>query len=105
MIENVAALCDVDSKRAAGAFKLFPNVKRYRDCRMPDREEKHIDAVVVTAPDHACSTALRAVGADLDQAYTQVNNPIPIPLAVQSRYTRPPATASKTPTTLPICSH
>ncbi len=51
--ENIVAFCDVDMKRAADAFKLFPDVKRYRDYRvLLDKEGKHIDAVIVTTPDH-----------------------------------------------------
>ena len=51
--ENIVALCDVDKKRAADAFELFPQAKRYSDFRrMLDQEGKNIDAVVVTTPDH-----------------------------------------------------
>ena len=50
---NIVALCDVDVKRAGTAFEQFPEVKRYRDFRkLLEREEKNIDAVVVTTPDH-----------------------------------------------------
>jgi predicted dehydrogenase len=51
--ENVIALCDVDEKRAAGAFKRFPDAKRFRDYRkMLDALHQTIDAVVVSVPDH-----------------------------------------------------
>ena len=51
--ENIVALCDVDTKRAADAFELFPQARRYSDFRrLLDQEEKNIDAVVVTTPDH-----------------------------------------------------
>jgi len=51
--ENIVALCDVDKKRAADAFELFPQAKRYGDFRrMLDQEGKNTDAVVVTTPDH-----------------------------------------------------
>jgi len=51
--ENIVALCDVDQKYAAGAFKAYPNAKKYRDFRrMLDKEDKNIDAVVIATPDH-----------------------------------------------------
>ena len=51
--ENIVALCDVDTKRAADAFEMFPKARRYSDFReMLDKEEKNIDAVVVATPDH-----------------------------------------------------
>jgi predicted dehydrogenase len=51
--ENVVALCDVDDRRAAEAFKLYPNVPRFKDYRvMLDRMAKSIDAVTVSTPDH-----------------------------------------------------
>ena len=33
MGENIVALCDVDDRRAAETYKLFPNAKRYKDFR------------------------------------------------------------------------
>jgi len=53
MTENLVALCDVDTKLAANAYKMFPQVPRFSDYRrMLDREAKNIDAVIVTTPDH-----------------------------------------------------
>jgi len=53
MTENLIALCDVDTKLAANAYKMFPQVRKYSDYRrMLDKEDKHIDAVIVTTPDH-----------------------------------------------------
>jgi len=50
---EIAYLCDVDDRRAAGAVKKFPKGKYYKDYReMLDREHKHIDAVSVSTPDH-----------------------------------------------------
>ncbi len=50
---NVTALCDVDDNYAAGAYKLFPKAKTYRDFRvMLDKMDKDIDAVMVATPDH-----------------------------------------------------
>jgi hypothetical protein len=51
--ENVAAMCDVNDRRAAEAFKRFPDVPKYRDFRkMLDEKEREIDAVVVATPDN-----------------------------------------------------
>src|SRR5262249_7882427 len=51
--ENIVALCDVDERRAAEAFKKHPKAKRFRDYRkMFDALHGQIDAVVVSTPDH-----------------------------------------------------
>ncbi len=51
--ENIVALCDADYRRAADAFKTYPNATRYKDFReMLEKEEKNIDAVIVATPDH-----------------------------------------------------
>jgi len=56
--QNIVALCDVDSKHAAGTFKRFPNAKKYRDFRkMLEEEDKNIDAVTVATPDHVHAAA------------------------------------------------
>src|SRR2546426_445267 len=58
---NIVALCDVDSRHAAGTFKKFPDAKQYRDFRkMFDEMEKSIDAVVVATPDHFHAVAAMA---------------------------------------------
>ncbi len=58
---NVVALCDVDLRRAQGAFKRFPNAKKYRDFRtMFDVIEKSIDVVAVSTPDHTHAVAAMA---------------------------------------------
>ena len=61
--EVLVAFCDVDDKRAAQTFKAHPEVPRYKDFReMLDKEEKNIDAVTVTVPDHMhAPIALRAM--------------------------------------------
>ncbi|MHC4243252.1 MAG: Gfo/Idh/MocA family protein [Planctomycetota bacterium] len=61
--ENLVAFADVDWKHAAGTFKRYPNVKKYRDFRrMLDKEGNKIDAVTVSTPDniHAVA-AMRAI--------------------------------------------
>jgi len=51
--ENIVALCDVDRARAAGTFEAFPKTDKFRDYRrMFDKLHKHIDAVVISTPDH-----------------------------------------------------
>lgn len=64
--ENIVALCDVDSKRAAATFGEFPKAKQYKDFRRVfDEMEKEIDAVVVGTPDHVHAVAvMRALKAD-----------------------------------------
>lgn len=51
--ENIVALCDVDGRSAAPAFREFPAARRYRDFRkMLDEAGRNLDAVVVSTPDH-----------------------------------------------------
>ncbi len=51
--QNIVALCDVDWRQAGGAFKRYPNARKYKDFReMLDKEDKNIDAVIVATPDH-----------------------------------------------------
>ena len=66
MSENIVALCDVDTQRGAEAFNMFPKAKQYSDYRVLfDKENKNIDAVVVTTPDHhhiPCSVMAMRLG-------------------------------------------
>src|SRR5687768_11488368 len=51
--ENIVALCDVDDRMAVNARKKWPNAPYYRDFReMLEKEQKNIDAVIITSPDH-----------------------------------------------------
>lgn len=51
--ENIVALCDVDQAYAAPVFKKYSQARKYRDFRrMLEKEDKHIDAVIVATPDH-----------------------------------------------------
>jgi predicted dehydrogenase len=51
--ENIVALCDVDDRMAVAARKQWPNAHYYKDFReMLEKENKNIDAVMVTTPDH-----------------------------------------------------
>jgi predicted dehydrogenase len=50
---ELAFLCDVDERRAAGSVKKFPKAKFYKDWReMLDKDGKNFDAVSVSTPDH-----------------------------------------------------
>ncbi len=56
--ENIVALCDVDDKQAAGIYKQYEKVPKYKDFRkMLDKEGRGIDAVIVTIPDFMHATA------------------------------------------------
>jgi len=56
--ENLVALCDVDSARAAKTFEQHPNARQYRDFRkMLDEMHNKIDAVVIGTPDHTHAAA------------------------------------------------
>ena len=51
--EEIVALCDADENMGSGARRNHPNAKFYSDWRqLLDKEEKNIDAVVVSTPDH-----------------------------------------------------
>ncbi len=50
--ENIVALCDVDSAKAAGTFKNFPNAERFKDYRVMLEKRKDIEAVMIATPDH-----------------------------------------------------
>ncbi|MGQ9503934.1 MAG: Gfo/Idh/MocA family protein [Thermogutta sp.] len=51
--QNIAALCDVNERRAAPVFERFPQVPKFRDFRkMFDQLGRTLDAVVVAVPDH-----------------------------------------------------
>jgi hypothetical protein len=58
--ENIVALCDVDQGNLDGAAKIIspvnPNVRLYRDFRKLFDEEKDLDGVTVSTPDHMHST-------------------------------------------------
>ncbi|SEM91529.1 Predicted dehydrogenase [bacterium A37T11] len=50
---DIAFLCDVDDRRAANSVKRFPKAKYYKNYReLLDKEQKNIDAVSVSTPDH-----------------------------------------------------
>ena len=56
--QNIVAVCDVDWRNAAGSFRRYPKARQYKDFRkMLDKEEKNIDAVVVSTADHCHAVA------------------------------------------------
>ncbi len=50
--ENIIAFADVDDQRAHEAFQKFPKAARYRDFRKMLDQEKALDGIVVSTPDH-----------------------------------------------------
>ncbi len=49
--ENIVALCDTNAQNLGQAAKRFPNARRYDDWRKL-LEQKNVDAVVISTPDH-----------------------------------------------------
>ena len=49
--QNIVAICDIDEQRLAKAAARFPKAKQYTDWRKL-LEQKDIDAVTVSTPDH-----------------------------------------------------
>jgi predicted dehydrogenase len=58
--ENIVALCDVDSEKAAKTFSRYPSAKTYTDFRELLDKEKGIDAVVIGTPDHTHASVAMA---------------------------------------------
>lgn len=62
--DDIVALCDVDERHAAGAFKKFPNARRWKDFREMLEKQPEIEAVMIATPDHThASIALAALKA------------------------------------------
>ena len=69
---NIVAMCDVDDRQAAGSMKAFPNAKYYKDFReMLQKENKNIDAVSISTPDHTHAVATLAAMQLGKHVYTQ----------------------------------
>jgi len=49
---NIAAICDVDWNMATKGFEKFPNANKYKDFRKLLDNEKDIDALTISTPDH-----------------------------------------------------
>ncbi len=50
--ENIVALCDADGDTLAKRKQKYPNAKTYQDWRKMLEQEKSLDAVIVSTPDH-----------------------------------------------------
>jgi hypothetical protein len=51
--DNIVALCDVDDRMAKRSREKWPKASYYRDFRvLLEKEDKNIDAVIVSTPDH-----------------------------------------------------
>jgi len=55
--ENIVALCDVDRGHLEGARRNHPDARTYADFRELLTQEKGLDAVVVSTPDHCHAAA------------------------------------------------
>jgi predicted dehydrogenase len=51
-VENIVALCDVDSKYAAHTFNAYPKAEVFKDYRVLLDKRKDVDAVMIATPDH-----------------------------------------------------
>ena len=70
--ERVAALCDVDfSGSASRTVKRFPKAKLYADFREMLDNEKDIDAVTISTPDHGHGSAAFYAMERYKQVYVQ----------------------------------
>lgn len=58
--ENVVALCDVDLGQCTDVLKKFPKAKVYSDFRKMLAEQKDIDGVTISTPDHVHGIAAMA---------------------------------------------
>ena len=73
--QNIVALCDVDWNYSEGAFKDYPDAKKYKDYRkMFDEMADSIDAVVIATPDH--THAITAVAAMQLGKHVYVQKPL-----------------------------
>ncbi len=68
--QHVVALCDIDSQRLAKAAARFPQAKLYSDWRKM-LEQKDIDAVTVSTPDHTHAPVSMAAMSLGKHVYTQ----------------------------------
>jgi hypothetical protein len=57
--EEVVAMCDVDRRYLEERVERFPKARRYSDYREMLAQEKDLDAVVISSPDHTHAHAAR----------------------------------------------
>jgi len=55
--ENIVAICDIDDRYLGKVKNSFPKAKSYNDFRKVLDQEKSLDAVVVSTPDHTHAPA------------------------------------------------
>ena len=71
-INQVVALCDVDSKAATPAQTAFPKAKYFKDFRvMLEKMDKDVDAVTISTPDHVHGVAAMSAMALGKHLYVQ----------------------------------
>jgi len=71
-MNNVVALCDVDTKAAERSMTAFPKAKFFKDFRrMLEKMDKDIDAVTISAPDHIHGVAAMAAMSMGKHVYVQ----------------------------------
>lgn len=69
---NIAALCDVDDREAAGSRKKYEKAPYYKDFReMLEKEKNNIDACSISTPDHTHAVATLAAMQLGKHVYTQ----------------------------------
>ncbi len=69
---NIVALCDVDDRQSVESRTKFPKAKYYKDFReMLKKENKSIDAVSISTPDHTHAVATLAAMQLGKHVYTQ----------------------------------
>jgi predicted dehydrogenase len=69
---NIVALCDVDDRQAVASREAYPKAKYYKDFReMLKKENKSIDAVSISTPDHTHAVATLAAMQLGKHVYTQ----------------------------------
>lgn len=69
--QNIVALCDVDWRVGARAFKAWPQAKKYKDFRVMLDKQPEIDAVIIATPDHTHAVVSMAAIKRGKHVYTQ----------------------------------
>ena len=71
---NIVAICDVDWNQSKRLMEKFPNAAKYKDFRKLFDEQKDIDAVTVSTPDH--THAVIAISAIKSGKHVYVQKPL-----------------------------
>ena len=73
--DNIVALCDVDDRMAKTSRGKWPKAKYYKDYReLLEKEDKNIDAVIISTPDHM--HAVMAMAAMKQGKHVYVEKPL-----------------------------